>query len=62
VLNNIVILCGRNNFEFILTKEGEKNNSIFMDEEKIYTLNLPDDETIDEFLSEEYNKLKEMFK
>jgi predicted metal-dependent hydrolase len=61
VLNNIVIICGKNNFEFILTKDGEKNTSQLLVEEKTYTINLPDEETIDEFLSEELKKLKEMF-
>ena len=61
MLNNIVIICGKNNFEFILTKDGEKNTSQLLKEEKTYTINLPDEETIDEFLSEELKKLKEMF-
>lgn len=61
MLNNIVIICGKNNFEFILTKDGEKNTSQLLVEEKTYTINLPDEETIDEFLSEELKKLKEMF-
>ena len=61
MLNNIVIICGKNNFEFILTKDGEKNTSQLLMEEKTYTINLPDEETIDEFLSEELKKLKEMF-
>jgi hypothetical protein len=61
VLNNIVIICGKNNFQFILTKDGEKNTSHLLMEEKSYTINLPDEETIDIFLSEELKKLQEVF-
>lgn len=63
-LNELVKLCGINDIEFIMTKEGDENQIELLKEEKKFILNVPntEDKELENLLSNKINELKELFK
>jgi len=63
-LNELVQLCGINDIEFKITKEGEKNNVEFNKDEKKFFINIPDDEDkeFNNLLDKKIEELKEALK
>lgn len=63
-INEIVKLCAKNNFEFILTKEGDKNKFNIIVEEKKFILNIPDfeDKNLISTLNKKIEELKNLSK
>ena len=62
--NELVQLCGINDIEFRITKEGEKNSIEYNKEKKKFLINIPHDkdEEFDELLNKKILELKETFK
>jgi hypothetical protein len=63
-LNELLILCGKNDVEFILKKENETNEVHYDNETKKVTINFVDveDKELETLLSNKINELKELFK
>jgi hypothetical protein len=63
-LNELVQLCGINDIEFKITKEGETNNVEFNKDEKKFFINIPDDEDkeFNNLLDKKIEELKETLK
>ena len=62
--NELVRLCGINNIEFKISKEGETNGVEFNKDEKKFLINIPKDkdEEFDKLLDDKIKELKELFK
>jgi hypothetical protein len=62
-LNEILIICGKNNVEFILTREDDKNNIKFDEDSKKLIVNFSDfeDKGIENMIDEKLKELKEFF-
>jgi hypothetical protein len=62
-INEIVKICGKNNIEFILTKENEINTAKLNIEDGKFELNipLPEDNNLKNLLDKELNELKQLF-
>lgn len=62
-LNEILIICGKNNVEFLLTREDEKNNIKFDEDSKKLIVNFSDfeDKEIENIIDEKLKELKEFF-
>ena len=63
-LNELLVLCGRNDIEFILTKEDDLNSVIYDNETKKITISFIDgeDKEMETLLTNKINELKETFK
>jgi hypothetical protein len=63
-LTELLTLCGKNNIEFVLKKEEEKNSVVYDDEKKKVSINFVDyeDKELETLLSNKINELKELFK
>jgi hypothetical protein len=63
-LNELLVLCGRNDIEFILKKEDDLNSVIYDNETKKITINFIDseDKEMETLLTNKINELKETFK
>lgn len=63
-INELVKLCAKNNFEFILTKDGDKNKFDIVAEEKKFILNIPDfdDKNLIFILNQKIEELKNLSK
>lgn len=62
-INELVKICGKNNIEFILSKEGESNTAEFFKNEKKFELNIPDseDKGLLNLLENKLEELKKFF-
>jgi hypothetical protein len=63
-LNELVQLCGINNIEFRIIKEGETNSVEYNKEEKKFLINIPKDKDkeFNTLLDKKIEELKETFK
>lgn len=63
-LNELVQLCGINDIEFKITKEGETNSVEYNKEEKKFLINIPDDKDkeFNNLLDNKILELKEALK
>ena len=63
-LNELVQLCGINDIEFKITKEGETNSVVYNKEEKKFLINIPDDKDkeFNNLLDNKILELKEALK
>lgn len=62
-INELVKICGKNNIEFILSKDGEFNTAEFFESEKKFELKIPDfeDKNLKSLLENELEELKKFF-
>jgi hypothetical protein len=63
-LNELLILCGRNDIEFTMKKEEEENNVSFNENDKKLTIHFSnfEDKEMESLLDKKINELKELFK
>lgn len=63
LLNELVKLCGVNDIDFTITKEGTTNSVEYLKEEKKFLVNVPDgeDKELEILLTNKINELKELF-
>lgn len=63
-LNELVRLCGINDIDFTITKEGSANSVEYLKEEKKFLVNVPDgeDKELENLLESKIKELKELFK
>lgn len=63
-LNELLVLCGQNNIEFVLRREDEKNEVSYDNETKKVSINFvnSEDKELETLLSNKINELKELFK
>jgi hypothetical protein len=62
-LNELVKICGINDIDFTMTKEGDENSVVYLKEEKKFLVNVIDgeDKELEILLTNKINELKEMF-